>query len=253
VVARPGRLNVASTVTSTNYSAEFFAARQDGSRRSAEAILTIVMDLLHPSSAIDVGCGTGAWTHTLLREITDVVGVDGEWVPPAARGPWFMSHDLEQPLRLERRFDLAISVEVAEHLSQPRASGFVGDLVKLAPAVLFSAAIPAQGGADHRNEQWQSYWAALFRTHGFYPHDLIRPKVWHNTAVEPWYAQNALIYLRDEAAPAILDIVHPTLYERALRARTPSAWLRRGVRKIRTLGRDYRGRLPSRSSRSAPQ
>jgi SAM-dependent methyltransferase len=148
------------------------------------------------------------------------VGVDGDCVPPAARDDGFVAGDLELPLELGRRFDLAISMEVAEHLSPASAERFVADLARLAPAVLFSAAIPYQGGEHHQNERWQSYWAALFARQGLYPHDVVRPAVWTDPEVEPWYAQNTLLYTGDPGPSVTLDLVHPRHYLSALRART---------------------------------
>jgi SAM-dependent methyltransferase len=103
------------------YSAEFFSMREPGSRTSAETILPIVLELTDPTSAVDVGCGSGVWTRVLESRIPDVVGVDGDWVPKETRPRSFVAHDLEQPLELGRTFDLAISMEVAEHLS-PRVA-----------------------------------------------------------------------------------------------------------------------------------
>ncbi len=219
------------------YTESFYDARDEGSRASAETILPIVFDLIHVESAIDVGCATGTWVEVLARHTDDVVGIDGEWVPMETRGSWFQPRNLEQPLLMDRRFDLAISMEVAEHLSPERADGFVMDLVKLADAILFSAAIPGQGGEHHRNEQWQSYWAERFRSHGFYPHDLIRPKVWESTVVDAWYAQNTLLYLRSPTVPGPLDLVHPRVYgaavDRSVQAVIRRMTPRKVVRKLR--------------------
>ena len=63
---------------------------------------------------------------------------------------------------LERKFDLAISLEVAEHLKSSSSEDFVQSLTTLAPMILFSAAIPHQGGLHHINEQWLEYWGDLF-------------------------------------------------------------------------------------------
>jgi hypothetical protein len=62
-----------------------------------------------------------------------------------------------------RTFDLAICLEVAEHLPPEAAEGFIDSLTRLAPVVLFSAAITFQVGNQHLNGQWPDYWATLFR------------------------------------------------------------------------------------------
>jgi cyclopropane fatty-acyl-phospholipid synthase-like methyltransferase len=187
------------------YSEGFYSVQQEGSRRSAEIVLPIVLELLKPTSVIDVGCGVGAWTRVLEAHVLDVVGVDGDWVPADSRSSSFVARDLEQSLSVDRTFDLAICMEVAEHLSPAVAERFISDLARLAPAVLFSAAIPQQGGTQHRNEQWQSYWAELFQRHGFWPHDVIRPRVWSCT-------------------PTLLDVVRG-LVMKGDQAATFSSWV----------------------------
>jgi SAM-dependent methyltransferase len=226
--------------SSTPYSESFFASWEDRSRSSAEAILPVVLERVRPTSAIDVGCGFGTWTEVLERRVSEVVSVDGEWIPSHARRSGFLERDLERPLAFDRAFDLAISVEVAEHLSPARAESFVADLVRLAPAVLFSAAIPGQGGADHINEQWQSYWARLFAQHGRFPHDVVRPVVWGDPAVERWYAQNALLYTTEPSEVPMLDVVHPAHYVSAINSRSAQHHVARLLRRSeRSLRRAY--------------
>ena len=120
----------------------------------------------------------------------------------------------------------AVCVEVAEHLAPSRGPALVEELCALAPNVLFSAAIPGQGGTHHLNERWQSYWASLFRKHGYEPFDIIRPRVWDNSSVEYWYRQNCLLYVKN-ALPeaAMLDVIHPMRFEQvSLRANIYDAY-----------------------------
>ena len=181
------------------YSAAFYEKQSDGSARSAAAIAPVVLDLLPGvQSIVDVGCGVG----TFLCEfrslgVEHVEGVDGAYVDRAMlRIPekQFRPCDLSQPLRMERRFDLAVSLEVAEHLPPRRARSFVEDLAALSDLILFSAAIPGQGGTHHVNEQWQDYWAGEFETFGYHAIDAIRPRIWDLDEVEPWYRQNTILY-----------------------------------------------------------
>ena len=145
-----------------DYGQDFYDAQSAGSRRSAEVIVPIVMDLLRPSKVVDIGCGSGAWLSVFKeRGASKVLGLDGHWVNTdclqIARDE-FVPVDLEQPLKLQDRFDLAVCMEVAEHLAPETARPLVDSLVNLAPAVLFSAAVPFQGGTGHVNEQWPDYW-----------------------------------------------------------------------------------------------
>jgi len=215
-----------------SYSKVFYDWQRTGSHRSAEKILPIVFDAVAPKTVVDVGCGVGPWLDVARNLGASVVGFEGEWATslgPAYPGLEIRVADLEQPLKVDQTFDLAMTVEVAEHLSPERADSFVADLVKLAPHVLFSAAVPGQGGNNHVNEQWQSYWADRFAAHGYGPRDIVRPKVWNDRRVAYWYRQNVILYSKGfvtERAPGF-DQVHP---EHTAWYRLIHRWLTSGLK-----------------------
>jgi SAM-dependent methyltransferase len=211
----------------TVYDANFYQYLQDGSLRSARTVVPMVLRLFPASSVIDIGCGVGAWLRAFAEYgITEIAGYDGGYVSPALLmipPEHFNPIDLRQQITLPRRFDLAVSLEVAEHLPENCAPGFARLLTSAAPVVLFSAAIPGQGGSDHVNEQWQDYWRALFATQGYQPLDCIRPAIRGHHDVEYWYQQNIIVYcspevlqMRQDLAPVphqvSLNLVHPDLY-----------------------------------------
>ena len=150
----------------TPYDPSFYKARSTGSASSAWSVVPYLMSLLKPRSVVDVGCGTGTWVAEFRQQgVAVALGIDGVYVDKSQlRIPadLFLDWDLELPLEIDQTFDLAISMEVAEHLSRDRAYSFVRDLTHLAQVVVFSAAIPFQGGTNHLNERWASYWKALF-------------------------------------------------------------------------------------------
>jgi hypothetical protein len=95
----------------------------------------------------------------------------------------------------------------------------------LAPAVLYSAAIPRQGGENHINEQWQSWWVERFRNHGYAAIDCVRNRIWNDHEVEWWYVQNILLMVREDVVRAssglteqlertngMYALVHPQAY-----------------------------------------
>ena len=211
-----------STGGKTPYTEEFYKRHAEGSLQSARAMVPIVLRLVQPRSVVDVGCGIGAWL-SVFREhgIVEIHGMDGDWVDRGALmipEDRFSAIDLERPFQVDRRFDLAVSLEVGEHLPAESARGFVDSLTRLAPLVLFSAAIPFQGGTKHINERWPSYWVDHFACHGYAVIDGIRRKVWDNPDVEWPYAQNALLFARPES------IARSTVLQEEL-ARTTSAQL----------------------------
>jgi len=214
------------------YNKEFYDSQYDASKRSASVVLPIVVDLLQPKSIVDIGCGLGAWL-AIAREvgITDVLGIDGEYVDRQTLQipeECFVSMDFSNPSTIENQFDLAISLEVAEHIPKESAVALVDFTTSLAPVVLFAAAVPGQGGAGHVNEQWPDYWCKHFAVRGYELVDAIRPRIWDAPEVEPWYCQNSFLYV-DTASPSQytrivqkglpsitlpLRIVHPELFRR---------------------------------------
>ena len=111
----------------------------------------------------------------------------------------YMPCDLEQRINVCRKFDLVISLEVAEHLSEKRASSFIEELTHLGDVILFGAAVPYQGGDHHINEQPITYWIDLFEKNGFIALDIIRPRVQYDKKIWWWYRQNTLIYVKKDS------------------------------------------------------
>ncbi|MBD1913100.1 MULTISPECIES: Wzt carbohydrate-binding domain-containing protein [unclassified Leptolyngbya] len=211
------------------YDQTFFEALRDGSRQSAAVVVPLILDWVQPKQVVDVGCGDGTWLSMFRKHgVTDVLGIDGDYVEPENLQipvQQFMPWNLTQPLGLDRTFDLAMSLEVAEHLPEASASDFVDSLIRLSDVVLFSAAIPHQGGTHHINEQWPDYWIQQFENRGYIAVDGLRAQLWDHPLVEPWYAQNSFIFVRCECLPnypklqaliqspwAKQPLVHPKIY-----------------------------------------
>ncbi len=214
---------------SGDYDAGYHAALQRGSRSSAEHVLPRILDIAIPASVIDFGCGSGGWLATAAAlGVAEIQGVDGPWVEPSTLEippEHFLIADLAAPLDLGRRFDLALCLEVAEHLPPENAATLIETLTAHAPVVLFSAAVPGQGGEGHVNEAWPNVWRDRFSLLGFACFDVVRGAIWRDPRVEPWYRQNLLVYAsrerlaRDRAlaarlsqtAASPLEIVHPAI------------------------------------------
>jgi 2-polyprenyl-3-methyl-5-hydroxy-6-metoxy-1,4-benzoquinol methylase len=164
-------------------------------------ILPIVFDIIKPTSVLDVGCGIGTWLSVCKDlGVVDVLGVDGDHVNRNLIKKYildyeFMPYDLNLSFDLSRKYDLAICLEVLEHLPESSAVNIVNSLVAHSDVILFSAAIPGQGGQNHLNEQWPSYWIDLFSRHDFVFIDKVRPLIWNNKTIEFWYRQNIRIIL----------------------------------------------------------
>jgi len=197
-------------------------------RHAAEVILGMLFKEFMPQSVLDVGCGLGTWLSVARRlGVRDIFGVDGRWLDKTRlRIPEDVVRilDLEKPFDLGRRFDMAICLEVAEHLDAKAAAGFVASLTAHADIILFSAAIPFQGGHHHVNEQWPTYWCSLLDERGFETLDVIRARIWTDDSIHLWLRQNTLLIVKKHLAegggvfsnlqqyPQPLSLVHPDVY-----------------------------------------
>jgi SAM-dependent methyltransferase len=198
-----------------DYDAAFYEDIDELSRASAAAIVPWIVAALAPTSVLDVGCGRGAWLAAFKNAgVTDVLGLDGDYVDRQAlhiEPEEFRAVDLLAPPALGRTFDLVVSLEVAEHLPDSSAGEFIGFLTGLAPCVVFSGAIPGQGGVHHVNEQWPAYWSERFDAHGYRAVDAVRSRFWNDDRVAFYFAQNVVVYARDDVASQVATELGPAL------------------------------------------
>lgn len=213
-----------------HYKEKYFDYIISGASRSAKEIVLLVMDLINPKSVVDIGCGLGTWLSAFSDQgVKDILGIDGGWVNQehlVIPKENFLVFDLRKPLYLDGQFDLVISLEVAEHLPSEMAETIVNTLTNMGPVILFSAAIPLQGGTNHLNEQWPEYWAEIFLRNDYVTIDCIRKHIWKNEKVEYFYAQNMLIFASrqyleknpllkiafEDTNLSMLSLVHPKKY-----------------------------------------
>jgi SAM-dependent methyltransferase len=186
------------------YDAPYFAAVDRLASSSAPAIAGAIVQELAPERLLDVGCGTGA----LLAALKDMgVRVQGVEYAQAAlelcrkRGLNVLRLDLEQPVGFDALddCDVSVSMEVAEHLPARFADRLVDLLCRARSAVVFTAAVPGQGGSDHVNEQPREYWIEKFTARGF-DYDAARTarwrEQWRERDVCRWYHENLMVFTR---------------------------------------------------------
>lgn len=207
------------------YKRKFYERLTHPSKQSSEILLKYLFEIIPvPKTAIDVGCGVGAWASTLKEHgVESVLGIDGDYVDRdllLISREEFIAADLALPVfpSIQKRFDLAISLEVAEHLPESRADSFIQDLTDLSDTVLFSAAIPHQGGTNHINCQWQSYWIKKFMDRGYQASVTLRDKAWNDPNISVWYRQNNILFMKSDSLSLIpcADVVHPERYTRMI-------------------------------------
>jgi SAM-dependent methyltransferase len=170
-----------------------------------------------PHSLLDVGCGIGTWLRAASEAgVGHVYGIDGIEIPAATLlvpQRAFRVVDLSRPWALDRKFDVALCLEVAEHLPASVAGLLVETLTRHADRVVFSAACPGQPGQHHVNCQWPAFWQGLFNAHGYVCSDDIRWSIWNDPDVEVWYRQNMFVATRHPSAAGteerLLGVIHP--------------------------------------------
>jgi len=168
-------------------------------------IVPELISLLNPKSVVDFGCGLGTFLYCFKKEgVKGVLGIDGPWVNKELLFKYltpteFKECNLEEKIVLKNKFDLVISLEVAEHLSEKAANLFISNLIDAGEIIVFSASIPYQEGQNHINEQWIDYWEQKFLEHGYEMHDILRPIFWDNPKIFWWYKQNMVLFTSNKS------------------------------------------------------
>lgn len=169
--------------------------------QSAEQVVPFLIELCEPQSVVDVGCGLGTWLYVFEKQgVGNILGLDNAKTnlnDLLIKKEQFIAHNLSEKITLNQKFDLALCLEVAEHLPENKADIFINSLVNLSDIIVFSAAIPKQGGQGHLNEQWHTYWQEKFEKYNFQFYDILRPVFWQNEKVDWWYKQNMFLVIKE--------------------------------------------------------
>jgi SAM-dependent methyltransferase len=192
-----------------------------------QEIVPLLISYFNPHSVADVGCGIGTFLRIFLElGVHDVVGIEGPWVNKELLfnnidEKSFIEADLEKEFSINRKFDIALSLEVGEHLHYSSAETYIKNLISLSDTIIFSAALPGQGGQNHINEQWMDYWQKIFEKHNYYCYDVFRQQLWNNPGVNWWYSQNMFLFtskndlqqiFHDKKVP-LNSYIHPELFK----------------------------------------
>jgi SAM-dependent methyltransferase len=181
---QPGKENPMS------YDFDFYVEESRVARESAQVVLPRILAETGAKTVADVGCGTGAWAATAEELGCQVVGVDHGVPRELLLIDNFQDCDLNREGFACLNTDLAICLEVAEHLD-PRVAAFLIHGLSFARAVLFSAATPGQPGVGHIHCRPHAYWHGLFRAEGF---EWTHVGGWFDEPVADFYRRNMFLY-----------------------------------------------------------
>jgi hypothetical protein len=183
-------------------------------KKSANIILPYLKTIYDFKSVVDVGCGLGTWLSVCeSMGVEDILGIDGPHVLKLNRfllqEKFFFEYNLDNQLdqlKLNKKYDLSICTEVAEHLQPNNAKALVEFLVTSSDVILFAAAVPGQTGENHYNEQFPDYWSDLFVHNNYIFLDPFRELFWNNKEVEWWYRQNLFLVVNKNILYQFRDI-----------------------------------------------
>lgn len=186
-------------MTPKDYNDNFHEVHFQNSLNSAQEVVPLFLSYFKPKTVLDIGCGLGTWLSVFEENNSEIFGVDGDYVETEKliiESKKFRAFDLNNIFNLGKRFDLAISLEVAEHILPENSKTFINSLCSHSDIVLFSAAIPGQEGTLHYNEQYNQYWIDIFLDNGYECIDFLRHKIWNNKKISWWYRQNILVFIK---------------------------------------------------------
>lgn len=220
------------------YDEEFYDLIVKYNYPSAQIVAPIIVNLIQPKSIIDFGCGIGCWLKAFDEscKLDKMMGLEGKWLAKeklmvSEKNIKYVDFMESWEVTTEERYDLAICLEVAEHLNEEKGELLLDNMTKASDIILFSAAIPQQGGVGHVNERWQSYWVKMFQSRKYICVDILRPIIWKNQKILAHYRQNMFLFINEATIgelsklqsyidyPMLIDVVHPEIYSQQRVAR----------------------------------
>lgn len=186
------------------------------------SIAEAIVQQYNPESVIEFGCGNGNISRALASIGVTVFALDGYADPDFHEfsNITFVKADFndtealgKQLKSMNKKFDVAVSLEVAEHLDPSVSDAFIDCITSVSDVVIFSAAVLEQGGDGHINCRPREYWHDQFTLKDFIVVDTIREQLKGKENVAIWYRLNTIDYVRKNTG---LAMNHPEQLVRRL-------------------------------------
>ncbi len=192
-------------INDRRYHQSFYDSVSARAEKTAQITRELISSFLTPESLIDIGSGDGVWTFTYLSgfsnlnaTVVDLPETQFKFINNLSSRVHVIQQDFELGVNLPSSiFDLAICVEVIEHLSPRAAQELISYICKHSKVVLFSGATKGQGGTHHINENTQSFWIESMVNRGMKAYDVVRPVLSGEKEVPSYYKNNIFLYVNE--------------------------------------------------------
>lgn len=182
---------------------KFYTDTRKGKIKSIKVATSLIIEHFKPQDVIDIGCGEGLFLNELYKHGVSVVGCDISEAALAVSPKDFLifQADATKPIRLNRKFDLCICIEIAEHIPTKYSKKLVKNLTHASDTIFFTAAPPGQGGVGHINEQPLKFWQKLFAEEGFTLQEELTSKLCSSLKSQKvifWLYKNLVIFKKNQ-------------------------------------------------------
>ncbi|AUX10564.1 hypothetical protein AArcSl_2953 [Halalkaliarchaeum desulfuricum] len=183
------------------YNNDYYRKRKkDPWRSDAREVSRVLYDEFEPESVIDFGCAIGGhleWFHEHGIEVCGIEGNTTAFEYSLIPNEYLEEHDLREPYEITKQRDLALCIEVAEHIPERYANQLVASLTDSAESVFFTAAPPGQQGTHHINLKKDSYWEKKFEEKGYIRDNMIETRLKQNLNLEKstWIKDNMFVFV----------------------------------------------------------
>jgi hypothetical protein len=165
----------------------------------AERLAQYIKNRFDPVHATDYGCSTGIYVRELIAQGIDAMGFDNSQAAiDHCVCPNIEQVDITDSSAVGLRYaDLGLCIEVAEHIPERNADDLMRFLLRHTKHwLIFSAAVPGQGGVGHVNCQPRDYWITKFEKRGWVV-DLVETCAMVETMAcgyhLGWFVNNAMV------------------------------------------------------------
>jgi glycosyltransferase involved in cell wall biosynthesis/2-polyprenyl-3-methyl-5-hydroxy-6-metoxy-1,4-benzoquinol methylase len=161
----------------------------------ADRLAIWIKENINPKKVVDIGCGPGTYVYSLIDNDVNAYGYD---IDDRVEGKDYLKK--LSLFEVNDKSDVVICLEVAEHIETSLSDSIVDSIIRNVNddgMIIWTAAIPGQGGVGHINCQTKEYWEEKFISRGFYRDFVIENNLLEYIRSGPymeWFSQNLMVF-----------------------------------------------------------